>query len=76
MPGSERQLGPLRPISSTASELVARQIVTRLCQQPPRGMTWKEFAVWEIARNLNAFARSRTNSSPTNTEPSPHVQSQ
>jgi hypothetical protein len=27
----------------------------------PRGLSWKEFAVREIARNLNAFARVLTN---------------
>jgi hypothetical protein len=61
----DRGFGPLQPISFTASEIVARQIVKRLCQQPPRGLSWKEFAVREIARNLNAFARERTNSPPT-----------
>jgi hypothetical protein len=65
MSSTDRGLGPLRPISWTASEIMARQIVKRLCQQPPRGMSWKEFAVREIARNLNAFARARTNSPPT-----------
>jgi hypothetical protein len=65
MPSVDRGLGPLRPISWTASEIMARQIVKRLCQQPPRGLSWKEFAVREIARNLNAFARERTNSPPT-----------
>jgi hypothetical protein len=61
---SSRGFGP-RPISFTASEIMAREIVKRLCQQPPRGLSWKEFAVREIARNLNAFARERTNSPPT-----------
>jgi hypothetical protein len=64
MANIDRSFGPLRPISFTASEMVAREIVKRLCQQPPRGLSWKEFAVREIARNLNAFAQSRTNSSP------------
>jgi hypothetical protein len=59
MASIDRRLGPLRPISFTASEIMARQIVNRLCQQPPRGLSWKEFAVREIARNLNAFARER-----------------
>jgi hypothetical protein len=65
MPNISRGYGPLRPISWTASEIMAREIVKRLCQQPPRGLSWKEFAVREIARNLNAFARERTNSPPT-----------
>jgi hypothetical protein len=65
MPSVDRRLAPLRPISFTASEIMAREIVKRLCQQPPRGLSWKEFAVREIARNLKAFARERTNSPPT-----------
>jgi hypothetical protein len=32
MPRVDRGLGPLRPISYTASEIMARQIVNRLCQ--------------------------------------------
>jgi hypothetical protein len=54
-----------RPISWTASELLARRIVARLCQQPPRGLSWKEFAEREIARNLSAFARAHTSAPPT-----------
>jgi hypothetical protein len=53
MPISSR-LGPLRPISFTASEIVARRVVERLCQQPPFGMSWKDYAVREIARALTA----------------------
>jgi hypothetical protein len=34
---SIRRFGPLRPISFTANEMVARQIVDRLCRQPPIG---------------------------------------
>jgi hypothetical protein len=60
-----RRLGPLRPISWTASELLAHRIVTRLCQQSPRGLSWREFAAREIARNLSAFARAHTSTSPT-----------
>ena len=45
---------PLRPISFTASEIIARRIVARLCQQPPYGLTWKAFAEREIARALAA----------------------
>jgi hypothetical protein len=65
MPSIDRGVGPLRPISWTASETMAREIVKRLCQQPPRGMSWKEFAVREIARNLSAFARAHTSTPPT-----------
>jgi hypothetical protein len=53
-----------RPISWTSSELTARRIVTRLCQQPPRGLSWKEFAEQEIARNLSAFARAHASTPP------------
>jgi hypothetical protein len=48
--------GPLRPISFTASEIVARRVVERLCQQPPYGLSWKDYAVREIARALTAAA--------------------
>lgn len=65
MSSINRGIGPLHPISFTANEIMAREIVKRLCQQPPRGLSWKEFAVREIARNLYAFARSHTNSPPT-----------
>jgi hypothetical protein len=56
-------LGPLRPISFTASEIIARRIVTRLCQQPPYGLTWKAFAEREIARALAATMTRPTNRS-------------
>jgi hypothetical protein len=58
MPISSR-LGPLRPISFTASEIVARRVVERLCQQPPFGMSWKDYAMREIARALAAAAPRR-----------------
>jgi hypothetical protein len=58
MPTSQR-LGPLRPISFTASEILARRIVERLCQQPPYGLAWKAFAEREIARALAAAALER-----------------
>jgi hypothetical protein len=64
MPRFDRGLGHLRPISYTASEIMARRIVDRLCQQPPYGLSWKEFAVREIARNLNAFAKAHTSTPP------------
>jgi hypothetical protein len=51
--------GPLRPISFTASEIIARRIVTRLCQAPPYGLTWRTFAEREIARALAAAAVER-----------------
>jgi hypothetical protein len=51
---SSPRLGPLRPISFTASEIVARRVVERLCQQPPYGLSWKDFAEREIARALAA----------------------
>jgi hypothetical protein len=46
--------GPLRPISFTANETIARQIVDRLCRQPPYGLSWKDYAIREIARALTA----------------------
>jgi hypothetical protein len=46
--------GPLRPISFTANETIARQIVDRLCRQPPYGLSWRDFAVREIARAITA----------------------
>ena len=57
------RLGPLRPISYTASEIMARRIVARLCQRPPHGLTWKEYAVREIARAL-AVAGARPGREP------------
>jgi hypothetical protein len=51
-----RRLGPLRPISFTANETVARQIVDRLCRQPPYGLPWRDYAIREIARALSAAA--------------------
>jgi hypothetical protein len=52
-------LGPLRPISFTASEIIARRIVQRLCQEPPYGLTWKQFAEKEIARVIAAASSGR-----------------
>jgi hypothetical protein len=46
--------GPLRPISFTANETVGRQIVDRLCRQPPYGLRWRDYAIREIARALSA----------------------
>ena len=40
-------------------EMVARRIVTWLCQAPPYGLTWKAFAEREIARALAAAALER-----------------
>jgi hypothetical protein len=48
--------GPLRPISFTASEIIARRIVDRLCQTPPYGLPWRDYAIREIARALSAAA--------------------
>jgi hypothetical protein len=47
---------PLRPISHTASEIIAGRIVARLYRQPPKGMSWREFAIHEIAAALRAAA--------------------
>jgi hypothetical protein len=48
---------PLRPISQTASEIVAGSIVARLYRQPPKGMSWRDYAVHEIALALRAAAQ-------------------
>jgi hypothetical protein len=56
---SSRSAGPFRPISFTASEITARRIVERLCQEPPCGLAWKDYAVWEIARAIAAAAPPR-----------------
>jgi hypothetical protein len=47
MPNLDRRAGPLRPISYTASELVAEKILTRLYRLPPKGMSWRQFAITE-----------------------------
>jgi hypothetical protein len=56
MPRINRPLGPLRPISFTASELVAEKIVARLYRLPPNGMSWRQHAINEIAAALRAAA--------------------
>jgi hypothetical protein len=48
---------PPRPISWTASEIIAERIVQRLYQPPPRGMSWREYAKHEIALALRAANR-------------------
>jgi hypothetical protein len=52
-----------RPISMTANESLARQIVDRLCRRPPYGQAWREFAVREISSALTAetVRRKRAN---------------
>jgi hypothetical protein len=49
--------GPLRPISHTASEIVAERIVARLYRLPPKGMSWRQYAIHEIALALRAAAQ-------------------
>jgi hypothetical protein len=49
--------GPLRPISHTASEMVAERIVARLYRLPPKGISWRQFAIHEIAMALRAAAQ-------------------
>jgi hypothetical protein len=56
MPSVDRRLGPLRPISFTASEILARQVVDKLYRLPSRGMTWREHAIHEISLALRAAA--------------------
>ena len=59
---------PLRPISHTASEMIAERIVARLYKLPPRGMSWRDYAKHEIAMALRAAAQ-RPGSSPAGGEP-------
>jgi hypothetical protein len=47
----------LRPISHTASEIVAERIVARLYRLPPKGMSWRQYAIHEIAMALRAAAQ-------------------
>jgi hypothetical protein len=61
-------LGPLRPISFTASEIMARRIVDRLCQEPPRGLSWRDYATREISRALVLFGKA-TPAQPARREP-------
>jgi hypothetical protein len=50
-------------VSFTASEVLAKRIVDRLCRRPPYGQSWREFAVREISRALTAeTARCRRES--------------
>jgi hypothetical protein len=66
MPSVDSGLGPLRPISWTALEIMARQIVKRLCQQPPQ--SWpdggSESADLHNARSDPRFRRRRRKESP------------
>jgi hypothetical protein len=52
-----QSIGPLRPISTSANEQVARLIVERISRTPPYRMSWREYAVTEITRALNAAGR-------------------
>jgi hypothetical protein len=54
MATTDRRLGPLRPISYTA--IVAERIVAGLYRLPPRGMSWRQHAINEIAAALRAAA--------------------
>jgi hypothetical protein len=36
-------------ISYTANEVIARQIVDRLCRKPPYGQCWRDYAIREIS---------------------------
>jgi hypothetical protein len=56
--------GPLRPISHTASEIVAERVVQRICKLPPRGMSWRDFAKHEIALALRAAAQRTHKDAP------------
>jgi hypothetical protein len=56
--------GPLRPISHTASEMVAERIVARLYRLPPKGMSWRQHAIHEIAAALRAAAARTERDAP------------
>jgi hypothetical protein len=47
---------PFRPISCTASEMIAERIVRRLYLPPPKAMSWRDYAIREIALALRAAA--------------------
>jgi len=47
---------PFRPISHTASEMIAERIVARLYRLPPKGMSWRQYAIHEIALAISAAA--------------------
>jgi hypothetical protein len=68
MPRTDRSFGPLRQISFTASEILARQVVDKLYRLPPRGMSWREHAIHEIGLALRAAAQ-RPGSTPRNDDP-------
>jgi hypothetical protein len=53
----ERSFGPLRPISFTASEIVAEKVVARLYRLPPKGMSWRDYAKTETAAAIRAAAQ-------------------
>jgi hypothetical protein len=47
-------------LSFTPNEIVAQQIVARLCRRPPYGQAWRDYAVKEIARALTTATVQRT----------------
>jgi hypothetical protein len=55
----EPPANPMRPISWTTSETIAKRLVERLCQSPPFGMSWRDFAEREIARAITAASPGR-----------------
>jgi hypothetical protein len=57
MSSIDRSRGPLRPISFTASELVAERVVARLYRLPPKGMSWRQYAIHEVALAISAAAQ-------------------
>jgi hypothetical protein len=56
MPMADSTDGSFRPISQTASEVLARRIVERLYKPPPKAMSWRDYAIREIALALRAAA--------------------
>jgi hypothetical protein len=57
MAKATQSIGPLRPVSTSANEQVARLIVERISRTPPCRMSWRDYAVAEITRALNAASR-------------------
>jgi hypothetical protein len=48
MAKATQSIGPLRPVSTSANEQVARLIVERISRTPPYRMSWRDYAVAEI----------------------------
>jgi hypothetical protein len=59
---ADRTVNPFAPITATANEQIARQIVERITSfrtASPFGATWQAFAVSEVLAALNDASRRR-----------------